>query len=112
MDGALDVSGRYCTAHLAHGGNPTGSRMDSLGPDSKRDHRHMDHRPDRDPVEGGGGADRHPFTRKPPVVFLPIMFHGRKSNGESYNGIEASSRALQHRPSPPLTSIPGPKEGL
>ena len=66
-DGALAVSSRNFTAHVEHRGDPTGFGMECLGPNPKRDHQHMGHRPARDPVEVGGGYDRHPSTRKPPV---------------------------------------------
>ena len=42
-EGALDVSARHCTSHVAHGGDPTGDGMDYPGPNSKRDHRHTGH---------------------------------------------------------------------
>ena len=54
---SLDVPGRYSTSHVEHGGYPTGSGMDSPDTNPKGDHRHMRHRPVKDPAEGGGGAD-------------------------------------------------------
>ena len=66
--GATDVSGRNYTAHVAHRGYPIGVWMNIPGPNSKRGHQHMGHQPARYPVEGGGGADRHPSMQKPLVA--------------------------------------------
>ena len=63
----MDVSGRYFTSYVAQGGYPTGDRMYVPGPNSQRYHQHTGHMTSRYPVEGGGGAYRHPPTRKPPV---------------------------------------------
>ena len=68
IDGAMAVSGRHCTSHVAHEGDLTGVGIDCPGPNYKRDHQHMGHRLTRYPGEGGGGADRHPSTRDPPVA--------------------------------------------
>ena len=60
-EGALAVSGRHCIANLVHRGDPKGVGMDFPGTNPKRDHHHMSHWPAKDPVDGGGGADRHPY---------------------------------------------------
>ena len=73
-------------------------------------HTHTGHQPARDPVEGGGGADKHPSTSKPPYARRLTQVQGRKSDGDGYNGVESRSRARQNRPVPPLTGLPGPKE--
>ena len=111
-DGALDVFVRNCTAHVVHGGYPTGVWTDYPGYNSKRHHRHTGHRPARDPMEGGGGADRQLSTRKPPVAQRFELVQVQKRYGDYYNGVEYRSRALQHIPRPPLPGIPGAKEGL
>ena len=67
-DGAMAVSGRHCTAHVAHGGDNTGVGMDCCGLNSKRYHQQMRLRSARNPVEGDGGADRHPSMCEPPVA--------------------------------------------
>ena len=64
-EGALAVSGKYCTAYVAHGGDPTVFGVYFPGLNSKRDHQHTGHRPTRDPVDGGGGADIHLSKSKP-----------------------------------------------
>ena len=106
----MDVSGRHCKVHVAHGGNPVKVGMDCLSPNSKGDHQHMGYRPARDPVEGGGGADLHPPPCKPPDARRLTRVQCRKRDGYVYNGVEARPRACQHRPSPPLSVIPVPKE--
>ena len=73
---------------------------------------HLIHRPARGPVEGGGGADRHPSTCKPPVERRLTQVQGRKMYRDSYNGDEALSRSIQNIPRPPIPGLPGPKEGL
>ena len=67
-EGALAMSGRHFTAHVMHGGYPTGSGLDYPSTNYKRDYQHTGHRTARDPAEGGGGADRHPSMHKPPVA--------------------------------------------
>ena len=67
-EGLLAVSGRHCTAHVEHGGDPIGAGIDCPGPNSKRDHQHMGYRPARDPVEGGGGIDIHLTMIKSPYA--------------------------------------------
>ena len=108
----MDVSVRHSTAHVAHGGDTTGVGMNCPVPDSKRDHQHTGHWPAIDPVEGGGGADRHLYMRKPPDAQRLTWVQVQKSDGDGYNGVKSRSRARQHRPIPPIPSLPGPKEGL
>ena len=110
--GALALSGRNCTAHVAHGGDPTVVGMGYPGPNYKRCHRHTGHSSARDPVEGGGGAYIHLSTLNPPVAQRLTRVQVRKRDGDGYNGVETHSRDLHHRPRPPLHSIPGHKEVL
>ena len=111
-EGAFAVSGRHCTAHVSHEKYPTGVGMDCPCPNSKRDHQHTGHQPARDPVEGGGGADRHPSVSNPPNAQRLTWVQVRKRDGESYNGVETCSIACEHRPITPLPILPGIKEGL
>ena len=108
----MSVSGRNYTEHVAHGGDPTGVGMDCPDPNYKRDHQHTHHWSAIYPVEGGGGADRHLSTRKPPVAWCPPRVQVRNRDRDSYNGVKACSRAHHHRPIPLLPGIPGPKENL
>ena len=112
VEGVLGVSGRHCTTHVAHGGDPTGVEINCPGSISKRYHRHIGHRPSRDPVEGDRGTDRNPSTIKLPDAQRITQVQGWKSGGGGYNGVEARSRARQHSPIPHLPGITGPKEGL
>ena len=61
------MTGRNCTEHVAHRGDPTGAGMDCNGTNYKRAHQNTDNRTARDSVEGGGGADRPPYMHKPLV---------------------------------------------
>ena len=68
MDGEFVVSGRHYTAHVVHMGYPTVVGRDCPVPNTKSYHQQLVHRPARDPVEGGGGADRHPSAHEPPFA--------------------------------------------
>ena len=112
MEGSLAVSSRHCTEHVAHGKDPIGVGMDCPGTNYKRYHQNMGHRPARDPVEGGGGTDRHPSTSKHPYVRCLTQVRVRNRDEDGYNGVESRSRCRQHISTPPLPGLPGPKEGL
>ena len=86
--------------------------MHCPGTNDKSDHRHTGNRPARDPMEGGGGVDRHSSTSKPQYARHSTRVQGWKRYGDGYNGVEALSRARHHRPVTPLPGIPVPKEGL
>ena len=103
VDGALAVSGRYCTAHVAHGGYTKGVGMECPGPNSNREHRHMGHRPDKETMEGGGVADRHPSTCEPPTARRLKRVQGQKRYRDRYNEFEYISIVFHHRPRPPLS---------
>ena len=67
-DGVLAVSVRHFAAHVAHGGYTTEVGMECPGTNPQRVLEHTGHRTDRDPLEGGGVADRHLSTHNPPVA--------------------------------------------
>ena len=75
-------------------------------------HRHKRHKPDGDPVEGGGGTDLQSHLRHPTDVQRPPRVQVRKRYGYGYNGVKARSGACQNRPGPPLPGIPVTSEGL
>ena len=94
------MSDRYFISHVAHGGDPTGYGMDYPGPNSKMYHEHTGHRPGRDPVEVGGGVDRHPSMSKPLYLQRLPWVQGQNRDGSGYNGVESCSRDCQHIPVP------------
>ena len=108
-DGALIVTCRHFTAPVLHGDIPQELGWIGLILSPKRDHRHTGPWPAREPLEGGGVADRHLSMSKPPDVQRLTRVQGRKRDGNGYNGVEARSRDFQNRPVPPLSGITGPK---
>ena len=106
--GAMDMPVRPSLVHVAHRGDPPGVGMDGPGPDSKGDHRHKMYRLVRDPVEGGGGADRHSPLHQPADARHPSRVQGKKRDRYGYNGAKSCPGARQYRPGPPLPGIPGP----
>ena len=65
VERAMDVTGRPITENVAHRGDPLGVGMGYHGPNFKKGNRHKRHRPVRDHVEGGGGADRNSPPHQP-----------------------------------------------
>ena len=88
-EGALAVPGRHSKEHVMHGGARPESGMDDPGPNSKGGHQHTSHRPVRDPIKGGGGADRHSPPHQPADAQCPPGFQFRKRYRDSYNGVKA-----------------------
>ena len=112
IEGALAVTGRHSTAHVAHGVGYPGAGMDGPGNNSKGYHQHTRHQHVIDPVEGGGGADPQSPPRQPADAQRPPWFQRHNRDRDSYNGVKARPGYLQNRPRPPLHGIPGPKECL
>ena len=100
------MSGIHFTSHVSHRRDPTRVGMVFTGPNSKRDRQPTGHEPAIDLLEGGGGADRHPSTRKPPIARRLTWVQGQKRYGDVYNGVEARLRSLQHRSIPPIPGLP------
>ena len=94
-EGAVGVPGRPVTSHVEHGGDPPVFGMDNPGTYSEGGHQHKRHRPFGDPVEGGGGSDRHSPLRQTTDARRNIGVQGRKKYGDGYNGVKACPGACQ-----------------